>query len=295
MRNRLPSIAFLCLALALLAGCGVQPTSPPGQIKVAVSIPPIADFVRQVGGNQVVVETLVPPGASVHTYEPTPQQARFVAEADVLVLNGVGLEFWAKDMIDASGNVQLLVMDTSQGIVILQEEGEGQTSGNPHVWLDPRNARAQVEHVRDALILADPAHGDDYAQNAQTYVAQLESLDAEIQAEVNGWAHKEFISFHTAFTYFAQRYGLKAAAVIEESPGKEPSPDYLAKVVDIARSIPARAIFAEPQLSPKVAETIAEESDKQVITLDPLGGVAGRETYIELMRHNVAQMAKALK
>ncbi len=286
---------LLCLILALLPGCGAQPPSPPGQIKVAASIPPLADFVRQVGGQRVVIETLVPPGASVHTYEPSPQQARFVAEADVLVLNGVGLEFWADDVVDAAGNAQLLVVDTSQGIAILQEEEKGHTTGNPHVWLNPRHAIVQVEHIRDALSQADPAHRDEYARNAQAYVAQLESLDKEIEAEVHGWAHREFISFHAAFAYFAQRYGLKQAAIIEESPGKEPSPDYLAQVVDIARRLPARAIFAEPQLSPKVARTIAEESGKQVIILDPLGGVAGRETYVELMRYNVAQMAEALK
>jgi len=280
--------------LCLVAGCTGPQAPASGKVRVAVSIPPLADFVRQVGGERVEVVTLVPPGASVHTYEPSPRQIEFVARAEMLVLNGLGLEFWADKVVKGSGNPKLLVVDTSVGVETLAgDEDEGGV--NPHIWLDPVRAMVQVANIRDGLIKVDPGNSEFYRGNAGRYIQQLGALDKEIAARTQAWAHKEFISFHSAWVYFAQRYGLQQVAVLEEFPGKEPSPEYLAQVVNLARRIEARAIFAEPQLSPKLAQTVASESGKAVLLLDPEGGVESRNTYIELMRYNVGEMEKALK
>ena len=306
-------LSTLVLVTFLLGGCGSRPTPSTeftlseveglrtgpdaGKVKVAVSIAPLADLARQVGGEHVAVTTLVPPAASPHTYEPTPAQVREVAEANVLALIGLGFEFWAEDMIESAANPDLIVVHTSEGIEVIHDEHEheGYDLGNPHVWLDPRNAMVQVRHLRDALIEADPAHQAGYEANAEAYLAQLEALDEEIAAQVATWSHREFIAFHPAWVYFAQRYGLMQAAVVERSPGKEPSPAELAEIIEIARRIGARAIFAEPQFSPKAVETIAAESGAQVLFLNPLGGADGPTSYLEMMRYNVAQMEKALK
>lgn len=297
LEKRALKIIGLLIAISVLAvsGCTSPAPSAQGKIRVAVSIPPLADFVRQVGGDRVEMELMVPPGASVHTYEPRPRQLQFMARAHVLVLNGVNLELWARKMVDSSGNPDLLVVDTSKGIAILAGGEEEDKHGDPHIWLNPVNALMQVEHIRDALIQVDPDGKEFYRQRAETYTKQLLALDREIQGQVDSWGHREFISFHSAWRYFAQRYGLEQVAVIEEFPGKEPSPEYLAEVVKIARAVGARAVFAEPQLPPRAAQAIAAESGKSVLILDPLGGVAGRETYIELMRYNVDQMERALK
>jgi zinc transport system substrate-binding protein len=261
-------------------------------VLVAASIAPLADFVRQVGGDRVDVFTLVPPGASPHTYELAPRQVVRVAKARLLVLNGVGLEYWANKLVAAAGNPALQVVDTSQGISLLDL---GPRGANPHVWLDVRQAILQVQHVSDALIKADPGHAAEYEANTATYRKQLERLDAEIAAEVAAWTHHEFIAFHPAWIYFARRYGLEQAAVIEKSPGREPSPAEIAGIVRTARRIGARAIFAEPQFSPKAAATIAEECGARVVFLDPLGGSSHSQTYVDLMRYNVTQMASALR
>ena len=284
---------WLALVLSLAASCAGPQAPPSGKIRVAVSIPPLADFVSQVGGDRVETVTLVPPGASVHTYEPTPSQIEFVAKADMLVLNGLGLEFWADKVVKGSGNARLLMVDTSVGVeTISGDEGGG---ANPHIWLDPLRAMVQVANIRDGLTKIDPANSDLYRTNASRYIQGLSALNSEIAARVQTWQYKQFISFHSAWVYFAQRYGLKQVAVIEEFPGKEPSPAYIAQVVALAKGLPVRAIFAEPQLSPKVAETVAKESGKTVLLLDPLGGVEGRYSYTELMRYNVGEMEKALK
>ena len=310
----------ILLVTFLLGGCGDTPGPSAGKIKVAVSVAPLADLAQQVGGEHVTVTTLVPPAASPHTYEPTPAQVKEVAEANVLALIGLGFEFWAEDVIESAANPDLIVVRTSEGIEIIHHEPafslDLQSSpeheiGNPHIWLDPQNAMVQVRHLREALIEADPAHQAGYEANAQAYLAQLEALDEEIAVQVATWSHREFIAFHPSWVYFAKRYGLVQAAVVERTPGKEPSPAELAEIIETARRIGARAIFAEPQFSPKAAETIAAESGAPVLSHTPGGGalphapegavgpdlppVDGPTSYLEMMRYNVAQMEKALK
>jgi len=298
-------LSNLVLVAFLLGGCGGTPVPGADKVKVAVSIAPLADLAQQVGGEHVTVTTLVPPAASPHTYEPTPAQVKEVADANVMVLIGLGFEFWAEDIIESAANPDLIVIHTSEGIEVIHDEHEheGHEVGNPHVWLNPRNAMVQVRHLRDVLIEADPAHQAEYEANAEATLAHLEALDEEITAQIATWSHREFIAFHPSWVYFAQRYGLTQAAVVERTPGKEPSPAELAEIIETARRIGAKAIFAEPQFSPKAAETIAAESGAQVLFLNPLGGALrqaqdeaeGPTSYLEMMRYNVAQMEKAMK
>lgn len=288
---------FLLTALVGLSAACAGSQGPGGssaKVRVAVSISPLADFVRQVGGDRLEVELMVPPGASVELYEPTPRQIQFVSQARVLVLNGLGLEFWADNVTRGSGNSNLLVVDTSEGLKGLIKSREGGGS-NPHIWLDPTKARVQVEHVRDALTRVDPAGTEEYRTRAANFIDQLNVLDQDLADRIKTWRYKQFIAFHPAWLYFAEHYGLEQVASIEEFPGKEPSPQYLAQVSSLARSLNARAIFAEPGLSPRAAQAIASEAGKEVLILDDLGGVQGRASYLELMRHNVDQIEKALK
>jgi zinc transport system substrate-binding protein len=153
-----------------------------------------------------------------------------------------------------------------------------------------------VEAIALALIMVDPENKDSYMRNAAAYIGELHSLDEEIQASTDNFSQREFIAFHPAWTYFASRYGLIEAAVIEESPGQD-SPAHTRKVIDVARDLNIKAIFAELQFNPDRAKTIAEEIGGEVLFLDPIGGVdlEGRDSYIELMRYNVEQMALAME
>jgi len=290
-RWRVQGALAIILAI-ILAGCSER-IQGGDSVRVAVSIPPLADMARQIGGDRVSVVTLVPPGASVHTYEPTPRQVQFISTAHLLILNGVNLEFWAPKVIDAANNPRLRVIYTAQGLTLLEQASE--EGGNPHVWLDPINAIYQAKRISDALVEVDPEHQGVYRENAARYIAELQALDEEIRRETATWTHRRFVAFHSAWVYFAQRYGLEQVAAIEEFPGKEPSPEYLARVVDMVRELNVPVVFAEPQLPLRAAEAVAAEAKVKVITLDPLGGTAGRETYIDLMRYNLAQMAKGLQ
>jgi zinc transport system substrate-binding protein len=294
--NGILAIWLVLVSLGLAACAGGASASPATNDKllVAASIAPLADFTHQVGGDHVQVITLVPPGASPHTFELSPSQVEQVASARLLVLNGVGLEYWADRLVAGAGNPKLVVVDTSQGIDILERDGNG-SGGNPHIWLDPQNAIAQVSLIRDALIQADPAHADDYQASAESYVDELRTLDQEIATEVATWSKRQFIAFHPAWVYFARRYGLEQVAVIQGSPGREPSPVEVGHIIETAQRIGAQVIFAEPQFSAKAAHTIAEESGAHVLFLDPLGSSLCDSCYPNLMRYNVAQMAKALR
>ncbi len=294
--NGILATGLSLILLGLTACTGTASSAPEigDRLPVAASIAPLADFTHQVGGDHVQVITLVPPGASPHTFELSPSQVEQMARARVLVLNGVGLEYWADRLVAGAGNPSLIVVDTSQGIEILEGDGDG-AGGNPHIWLDPQNAIVQVSHIQDALIQADPTHADDYRTNAAQYIHQLEQLDQEIADEVATWSKRQFIAFHPAWIYFARRYGLEQAAVIQRSPGREPSPAEVAHIIETAQRIGVRAIFAEPQFSAKAAHTIAEESGAHVLFLDPLGSSLCDPCYPNLMRYNVAQMAKALR
>lgn len=277
------------------------------RLPVAVSILPLADFTRNVGGDRTDVGVLVPAGSSPHTYEPTPARVRMIADARVLVLNGVGLEFWAGKLIAAANNPGLVVVATADGLRIIGDgQGGGQRpgqrdydshplkKGNPHVWLDPIDAIHQVKKIRNALIQADPEGAENYRANTDRYVMELKDLDREIRETVATFTSKKFISFHAGYSYFARRYGLQQVAIVERTPGREPSPREIAAIVKTAKKFNIRAIFAEPQFPPKAARVIAEECGAEVLFLNPLGDPPDF-IYLDTMRKNMSQLAKALR
>ena len=291
------ALAMVVLAV-LLGAVGCRQEESSGKLTVVATIYPLADFVENVAGDKVEVVTLLPAGASPHTYEPTPGDMKAVKRAALLVANGAGLDFWVEKLKSAASD-NLVELDTSvdlakEGLLLSGDEGGGV---NPHYWLDPVLAQKQVEAIASALVAADSDNKDFYLANAANYVAQLQSLDQGIKNEMQSFSSREFITFHPAWTYFARRYGLVEAAVIEEAPGKEPSPEYIGHVIDVAKALKVKAIFAEPQFSTKWAESIAKDSGAKVLLLDPIGGpgLAGRDSYIALMRYNVGQMGEAMK
>ncbi|MGQ9455591.1 MAG: metal ABC transporter substrate-binding protein [Armatimonadota bacterium] len=263
------------------------------KIIVAVGIAPLAYFTRRIGGRFVDVELMVPPGASPHIYQPDPRQMRKLSRASLFIMNGLGMEFWADKAIRSADNPNLVVVNTSEGLDIIDRSGKPGT-GNPHVWLDPISAIHQVKMIRDALIQMDPVHATAYRGNARALLADLRKLHTDIQSEVERFRSRRFVAFHPAWSYFARRYGLIEEAVIEKSPGREPSPAEMRSVVDVVRRIKAKAFFAEPQFSTKLAEVIADETGARVIILDPLGSPPDFD-YVRTMYTNLAAMSRVFR
>jgi zinc transport system substrate-binding protein len=271
----------LLMLLSLLCGCVDQKEEASG-IKVVATIAPLQEFVEAVGGDRVQVSVLIPPGAEPHSFEPSPSQMIQMADADLLVKNGAGLEFWMDKVLQSNRN--LTVIDTSKGVETIRES-EG--AEDPHIWLSLRNSQIQVENVCQGLIEIDSENEDYYLQNRDTYLQRLRSLDQEFNKTFADRTGNIFIVDHPAWTYFARDYELVQVPLMEQE--QEPGPRYLAEVVDLAKRENISTIFVEPEFNPKSAEVIAREMNAKIISLDPLAS-----NYLENMRYSGQKIADSL-
>ena len=279
--NKISLLVLLSLVL-LLCGCVSQNQTPSEKIKVATTIAPLGDFVKAVGSDKVEVTVLVPPGAEPHTFEPTPSQMKEVANADLYVMNGAGLEFWMDKVLQV--NKKMAKVDSSRGVSLLLENGG---EADPHLWLSLRNARVQVENICQGLIQVDLANRDYYLKNKKDYLQKISALDQELNETFAAKERKIFIVHHPAWTYFARDYGLKQVPLMKNE--KEPGPKYLAEVIDLAREDNITTIFVEPEYNPKAAEIIAREMNASIVYLDPLAG-----NYLDNMAYAGKEIAESL-
>ena len=209
------------------------------------------------------------------------------------VVNGAGMESFLDKVIKMQEG--MTVIDASRGIELMEEDGEA----NPHVWLSITKDIEQVKNIRDQLKEADPAHADQYEANAETYLAKLEALKTEMHATLDDVPHKDIVTFHEAFPYFAEEFGLHILGVIEREPGADPTPAELETTIEQVKALPVKVLFAEPQYSPAAAETIARETGAKLYSLDPV--VTGEATpdakdaYLEAMRKNMETLKEALQ
>ena len=294
------SLLFLILLLALpiaAVGCtDSQATSDsPADdgIQIVTSFLPIYIFTANLvqGIDGIVLENMAAPDVGcLHDYQLLPADMIRVEAADIFIFNGAGMESFLTEI--AAGREDLAMIEASSGLDLLQMP-DG--TDNAHVWLSVRLAIRQVQNISAGLQRADPAHQAIYAANESAYVSKLQALDDEFRSKIADLPQKQIITFHEAFPYMADEYGLEVAAVIEREPGSEPSAADLAATIDLIRDRGIKALFAEPQYSAKVAETIAAETGAVIYTLDPIvTGAADAGTYEQKMTQNLAVLLEAL-
>lgn len=307
-------IGLILLFSVLLSACqsAVPPTSEASAetIQVLATNGVLADITQNVAGDRLKVKTLIPQGLDPHAFEPTPRDIAAVADSQVLVVNGAGLEEWLQDVLDNAGG-ERLVIEASQGLLsraISEEEkvlldAHEAAEGDPHFWLDPTLAMRYVENIRDGLAQADPAGAEVYAQNAQTYIDKLDELDAWAKQTlaVVPAERRLLVTNHESFGYFADRYGFQVVGAIipNTSSSAAPSAQQMAHLVDQIRRMQVPAIFLETGANPELARQLADEAGvKSVVELythsltAPDGPAA---TYLDLMRTNVIAIVEALK
>jgi ABC-type Zn uptake system ZnuABC Zn-binding protein ZnuA len=263
----------------------------------------LADFVAQVGGAQVRVRPLVPRGIDPHTFQPTPAAMTLLTQARVIFFNGAGLEEWWAKTLRSVKKPGIPVVELSRGLATLTLPGDGPgqaAAPDPHLWLDPVLAKTYVARIREALATVDPGNAAAYTARAAAYAGQLDALDAWIRSEVAQIpeARRKLVTFHDAFQYFAQRYGLTVKGYVVASPGKEPSAKAMADLARRIRVEQVPAVFAEADYNPKLLEVLGREAGVTVVTDlydDSLSAGPPADSYLTLMRHDVTTIVTALQ
>jgi ABC-type Zn uptake system ZnuABC Zn-binding protein ZnuA len=311
------AVAILGLLVGACGG-GAGPAGPSGadeRLQVVATTTILADLVAQVGGERVSVTSLVPKGGEVHTFDPTPSDVRRIADADLVVLNGLGLDEWLADLVrDAGTDAPVVELgENLDGVAYLEggphdEEGEApaqETSDanageevNPHLWLNAAYAAKYAERIAAALAAADPEHAADYEAGLAAYAKVLADLDASAKARLGAIpeANRAVISFHDAFPYFADAYGLTIDGTVVDAPGQDPSAGDVSALIKVIEAKGIKAIFAEAQFNDDLVRTLADETGATVVSnlySDTLGD-APADTYAGMMTWNIEQVAAAL-
>ena len=315
--KKIISVVLLVGLIVILGGCrkseAPKQTVAVPKIKVIATVFPAYEFVRQVGGDKIDVSMLVPAGAEPHAWEPTAKELIKIKEAKIVFFHGAGLETWAGKVLSKENLGSTQAVEISSGIPVLkpddqEHDGHGAHHGHnhshttdmdPHMWLDPVLAKQEVRSVAEALASLDTEHKEYYLANADRYIAELDTLHNDYLRELKDVKQRKFITNHSAFGYLAARYNLEQLPIMGLAPDAEPTPDRMAKIVKTVRENKIRYVFSETIISPKLAETIARETGAQVLVLHPVDQLTETElksgqTYLSLMRANLANLKKAL-
>ena len=313
------ALAALALLLVLVGPAAADPATEPAAVRVVASFSILADLVAQVGGGRVAVGSLVGPDADAHSYSPTTDDARRLAGADLVVVNGLGFEGWIERLIAASGTRAPVVV-AAQGVRTIpanedhdhardgdRADGPGDAgnratdrAADPHAWQSVANVKRYVAAIRDGLARVDPAHAALYAANAAAYGAQLDALDAEVRATIAAIpeAHRRIITTHDSFGYFADAYGLRFVAPQGVASTAEPGPADVARIIRQIRRDRIPAVFLETIADPRLMRQIARESGARIggrVYSDALSAPDGpAPSYLAMMRANLRAFRDAL-
>ncbi len=270
---------------------------------VMASFYPLEFFTERIAMDKAEVRSLVPAGVEPHDYELSPNDVVELTKASFTVYNGAGMEHWITGF---SASAQVKLVEASKGIELLglSPGAEGYEEGNfqkdPHVWLNPKTAKAEAANILIALKETDPVNSVFYQSNAEKLYAELDSLDYEYKKGLADCRQDSVFTSHAAFAYLAREYGFKQVAISGLSPDAEPTPSELAEIVDLAKEKNIKYIGFESLVSPKLSQTIASEVGAQVIVLDPIEGISPEnalkgDNYLTVMQQNLQSLRTMLE
>lgn len=284
-------------ALLLLLALALPPRAAAAPLRVLASFLPMYLFTVQVVGDVpgVTVELLLPASLGCpHDYALTPGDMRKIASADLFIANGLGMEeFLGAPVLKANPGIR--IVETAAAVPPLREGGTGHGGVNPHAWVSPKSAIAQVRAIERALSESAPAGAPRFRANADAYARRLASLSAEFEGETGGFRRREIVTFHNEFGYLARDFGLRVAGVVEAVPGQEPSAGEIRKLARLIREKGVPALFVSPDSPRRIAEVVAREAGVPVRVLDPFTtGSTAPSAYEEAMRRNLKTLSGAL-
>lgn len=319
------AIFVLGTFLLSVSGCGVpsvkSSTGEGGKLKVITTLFPQFDFVREIGKDKVDVSLLLPPGVEAHSFEPSPQDIVSIQKSGVFVYTGEFMEPWAHKVIETTKNKKLMVVDSSKGIDLMDEEEHEHehTEGNnkaveteheeehdhggkdPHIWLDPVFAQKMVDNIVEGLSKADSKNENFYKENGESYKKQLQDLDKSFSEAFKKTKYKTIMyGGHFAFGYFAKRYGLTNISPYNGfSPNAEPNPQRIAELIKNMKESGSKVIYYEELIEPKVAKVISDQTGATMLLLHGAHNVSKDEinsgiTYIKIMQDNLTKLKQGL-
>ncbi len=325
-------LLVLVLFVGCCSGCGQEETSSDkvsnvsekdNKLNIVTTIYPLFEFSSKITGDRASVVQLLPAGSEPHHWEPTPADMQQVYDAQVFIYQGADMEPWVDKIlpelqernikiIKATEKVELLTFEEEESLGLTKFIGSGQTdnhdnhdnhghgSFDPHVWLDPLQAKNMVSFIAEEIAEADTVNADYYRQNAQDVLGELDQLHQEYSETVSGFQSRDFVVSHAAFGYLAHRYELCQVPILGLTPEQEPDAATMASVIDFVRRQNIDFIYYEALVSPKVAETIAQETEAEILELHPIGAITEEERgegvgYFDLMRQNLINLKKALE
>jgi zinc transport system substrate-binding protein len=308
---RRSSVLVAWLALAAFAAFAAPTSRPaaaaPAKIRILTTVFPLQQFAAAVVGNRGEARLLLPPGASVHTWQPRPEDIVRLSECDLLIFIGAGLEPWLPDMLRAFPKGRIRALEAAAGLAVPDtDEGEaghghGAEGLDPHVWLDFGLDQRMVDRIAAELARIDPAGKAEFAANAGALNARLEALDAEFRAGLSDCRNKDIVlAGHAAFGYLARRYGLAQIALFGLSPDALPSARDLMKLVDFCRKKGIHTVYFENSVPPGLSETLAGEIGGRVLLLKAGHNLAREDqekhvTFFDLMREDLAALRQGLE
>jgi len=285
------------------ATAGTTPdSSNSGAMLVVATTTQTTDFARIVGGDLVEVYDVIKANVDAHDYEPTPADVEKLGDAKVVVRNGLGLESWFDDTI-AQADTSAVMVDASTGVTPRAGEGEEAGEDDPHIWMNPANAKTMVGNITAGLVQADPAHQATFEANRDAYLAQLDALDVELRGQLDALPNKKLVTNHDAFGYYIDYYGLQFVGSVLPSfdTATELTPSGIEDLVAKIKAEGVKAIFTEASLPPATAEAIASEAGVKVVSgedalyADSLGPEGGdSDSYLKMMRHNTRVIVENL-
>lgn len=303
-------IVVIISAVMIIGGSDTKENIPLSEekskkLRVVASFYPLYEFLKNITGDKAELSTLIPNGIEPHDWEPSANDILRLKESDIFVYNGAGMEPFVDKLIDSGEYNNVRFVETTKGIDLIQtndkhQKSDDQTVYNPHVWLDPILAKHQVMMIKDAIITADPNNRKYYEDNANVYGAKLDELNLKIQTELSDCKKDTFMPFHDAYSYFANRYGLQVFPLSGVSPESEVTATDLREFVDFIQKNEIKTIYSEEMVDPKLANTLAEEANAQVLIFSPLEGLTDEEmmdgiTYLDKMSENVQNLKIGLE
>jgi zinc transport system substrate-binding protein len=294
---------IIILAIVFFVIKNTQKTQSPvnhNRLQVVGSFYPMYFFASQIGGDQANVFNITPAAAEPHDYEPTTQDIARIENADMLVLNGGSLEAWGNKIKDDLQGKHTVIVTAGDSLVTKQMVENGETIRDPHVWLDPILAKQEVANIEKGFEHADPKDAAYFQANAKSLNDKLDQLNTDYTQGLQNCQQKDFITSHAAFAYLGEQYRIHQVPIAGVSPDEEPSSQKLAEIADLVKQKNIKIIFFESLVSPKLSETIANETGAKTMVLDPIEGISDDDmkaghTYLTVMKDNLRALQTALE